>query len=121
MDHKLSWFNSQNEQENTALALTGKHNMDYQEISDLGRVISRVMNNKINTGSPIIVIVENDMAKVFGAMYEIRFAGQKFDLYRWNKGKKRRLYRYRSSFGQWKRTPCSNKNTGFQLLMLQSG
>ena len=48
MDHKLSWFNSQNEQENTALALTGKHNMDYQEISDLGRVISRVMNNKIN-------------------------------------------------------------------------
>ena len=66
MDHKLSWFNSQNEQENTALALTGKHNMDYQEISDLGRVISRVMNNKINTGSPIIVIMENDMAKVLG-------------------------------------------------------
>ena len=66
MDHKLSWFNSQNEQENTALALTGKHNMDYQEISDLGRVISRVMKNKINTGSPIIVIVENDMAKVLG-------------------------------------------------------
>ena len=66
MDHKLSWFNSQNEQENTALALTGKHNMDYQEISDLGRVISRVMKNKINAGSPIIVIVENDMAKVLG-------------------------------------------------------
>lgn len=66
LDHKLSWFNSQNEQENTALAIMGKHNMDYQEISDLGKVISNVMKKRISDEAPIIVIVENDMAKVLG-------------------------------------------------------
>lgn len=66
IEGKLDWFNSENEMDNVALALKGKHNMAYNEIMELSSVISDIIKRKHNKKYPAIVIVENDMAKVLG-------------------------------------------------------
>ena len=66
IEGKLDWFNSENEIDNVALALKGKHNMAYNEIMELSSVISDIIKRKHNKKYPAIVIVENDMAKVLG-------------------------------------------------------
>ena len=66
IEGKLDWFNSENELENVALAFKGKHNMAYNEIMELSLVISDIIKRKHDKKHPVIVIVENDMAKVLG-------------------------------------------------------
>ena len=66
IERKLDWFNSENESKNVALALKGRHNMDYSEIMGLSEIISGTMGQKIDNDYPVIVLVENDMAKVLG-------------------------------------------------------
>ncbi|MBP6126006.1 MAG: ethanolamine ammonia-lyase reactivating factor EutA [Leptotrichiaceae bacterium] len=70
LERKLEWFNTKNEKgvekENVAIALRGKHNMDYSDIMELSKVLSNVANKKLNFDFPLVIIVENDMAKVLG-------------------------------------------------------
>ena len=70
LERKLEWFNTKNEKgvekENVAIALRGKHNMDYSDIMELSKVLSNVSNKKLNFDFPLVIIVENDMAKVLG-------------------------------------------------------
>ena len=68
IEGKLDWFNSesQSQSENVALAIKGKFNVSYAEIMELSKVISDVMKKKHDKKYPVIVIVENDMAKVLG-------------------------------------------------------
>ena len=66
IEGKLDWFSSENELENVALAFKGKHNMAYNEIMELSLVISDIIKRKHDKKHPVIVIVENDMAKVLG-------------------------------------------------------
>lgn len=66
IEGKLDWFSSENELENVALAFKGKHNMAYNEIMELSLVISNIIKRKHDKKHPVIVIVENDMAKVLG-------------------------------------------------------
>lgn len=40
--------------------------MDYSDIMELSKVLSNVANKKLNFDFPLVIIVENDMAKVLG-------------------------------------------------------
>lgn len=63
---KLNWFVLENEIQPVALALKAKKNPSFKEIEELSSVLIEGMAEIIKEDFPIIVVVENDIAKVLG-------------------------------------------------------
>ncbi|WP_432663539.1 ethanolamine ammonia-lyase reactivating factor EutA [Wukongibacter baidiensis] len=72
VDEKIKWFNLKNDRQLIALAFKGKKNFSFKEITKLSEVIVEGMKEIIELDFPLIVIVENDIAKVLGQSIRTR-------------------------------------------------
>lgn len=63
---KLDWFDLEEELQTVALALKGKSNFSFKEITQLAEIIVSGMDTIIANKLPLIIILENDAAKVLG-------------------------------------------------------
>ena len=64
--NKLKWFRLENDKQLVALAIKGLRGGSFKYIQDISKLIIKGMEEIINSNDPLIVIVENDMAKVLG-------------------------------------------------------
>jgi ethanolamine utilization protein EutA len=76
---KLDWFDLEEELQPVALALKGKSNFSFKEITELAKIIVSGMDTIISNKLPLIIILENDAAKVLGQTIN-RLLGQKEDV-----------------------------------------
>ncbi|SNS12628.1 Reactivating factor of Adenosylcobalamin-dependent ethanolamine ammonia lyase [Anaerovirgula multivorans] len=63
---RLDWFRLENDQQLVALAMKGLKNPSFQQIQQLAKAIIRGVEEKLRDGEPLIIVVENDMAKILG-------------------------------------------------------
>lgn len=63
---KLNWFSLNNGYQQVALALKGVKSISFKELQDLSQSIIKGMLNILKMDVPLIVIVENDIAKALG-------------------------------------------------------
>ncbi|WP_330390488.1 ethanolamine ammonia-lyase reactivating factor EutA [Paramaledivibacter caminithermalis] len=63
---KLKWFRLEKDKQQVALAIKGVKNASFKEIQELSRAIIDGMKEILETNLPLIIIVENDIAKALG-------------------------------------------------------
>ncbi|WP_129599599.1 ethanolamine ammonia-lyase reactivating factor EutA [Anaerophilus nitritogenes] len=63
---KLKWFHLEDEKQQVALSFKGMKNSSFEDIQNISKGIIKGMDSIIKMNGPLIVIVENDMAKVLG-------------------------------------------------------
>ncbi|MEA3544018.1 MAG: ethanolamine ammonia-lyase reactivating factor EutA [Thermodesulfobacteriota bacterium] len=63
---KVQWFSLEGEKQNLALAFSGSKNLSFAEVTTLAREIIQGMKEVLCKTCPLIVVIENDLAKVMG-------------------------------------------------------
>ncbi|MED4354962.1 ethanolamine ammonia-lyase reactivating factor EutA [Schinkia azotoformans] len=63
---KLVWFKTENKMENVAVAFRGKKNPSFREIQAYGEGLIAGMGDLLVEKYPLVIITEQDMAKVLG-------------------------------------------------------
>ncbi len=69
---KLHWFKLENNIQTVALGINGKKNPSFLEIQEIAKGLVDGLEEFVEKNMPIIIVVENDMAKVLGqAIYAL--------------------------------------------------
>ncbi|WP_333473063.1 ethanolamine ammonia-lyase reactivating factor EutA [Crassaminicella thermophila] len=63
---KLKWFRLDNDNQQVALAFKGMKNASFETIQNMSKCIIKGMEEMLELDIPLVVIIENDMAKVLG-------------------------------------------------------
>lgn len=70
--NKLNWFKLENDLQSVAIAIEGIKNPSFIEIMDIANGLVGGMKELIDEKAPLVIIVENDMAKALGqAIYAL--------------------------------------------------
>ena len=77
LEDKLRWFMAQNDSERLILALAGKQDPGYREMQTLAAVLAQAMDRVLPPGEPLLVAVEQDVAKALGILMEKILAGRR--------------------------------------------
>ncbi|MDU6877782.1 ethanolamine ammonia-lyase reactivating factor EutA [Clostridium tepidum] len=69
---KLQWFKLENDLQKVALGLKGKKNPSFKDVQRYAESICKGLEEIISRKLPLVIVVENDMAKVLGqAIYSL--------------------------------------------------
>ena len=72
LKEKINWFKLENDLQRVAIAVDGKKNPSFYEVMEYANGLLAGMEEIIERELPLIIIVENDMAKVLGqAIYSL--------------------------------------------------
>ena len=74
---QMRWFMEQSASELIALAMTGEHDPDYATVLRGAECLAREMDAALPQDKPLIVILENDMAKVLGMAMRTALGGRR--------------------------------------------
>lgn len=66
LESQMRWFMEQSASDLVAVAMAGQRDPDYAAVRRAAECLSREMDAALPQGKPLIVILENDMAKVLG-------------------------------------------------------
>jgi ethanolamine utilization protein EutA len=72
ISEKIRWFNLENEKQLVGLSMRGLEDPGFDQIQSLARAIIGGMEEMINSEFPLILILENDFAKVLGQTISIQ-------------------------------------------------
>ncbi len=74
---KVNWFNLENERQLVGLAMKGVRNSSFDEVQSLAKAITKGMEKMVQSNFPLIVILENDLAKALGQNINIQLNHKK--------------------------------------------
>lgn len=74
---KIRWFLEQSSSEILILALPGKLDPSYDELKNLAASLSQGMDEGLPPGAPVLVVLEQDIAKALGILMETQLQGRR--------------------------------------------
>ena len=74
---KIRWFLEQSSAEILILALPGKLDPSYDELKNLAASLSQGMDQGLPVGAPVLVVLEQDIAKALGVLMETQLQGRR--------------------------------------------
>lgn len=66
IDKKIQWFDFEEEEQTVAISFKGLHNPSFKHIQELAEKLRQGVNKIIELRYPIVIIIEEDMAKALG-------------------------------------------------------
>ena len=77
LSDKVRWFLEQSASDNLILAFPGRKNPSYLELKALAAYIAEEMDASLPAGKPVLIVLEQDMAKALGILIEKALAGRR--------------------------------------------
>lgn len=77
LERKLRIFRSEDEQEQVAIVISGKYHTSFLKIQELAAMITDGADAVIKGPHPLIIVTENDIAKVLGNAINVRLERKK--------------------------------------------
>lgn len=77
LTQKIGWFMEQSDAERLILALSGKGDPSYQELKTLAACLACAMDQALPPGAPVLVALEQDIAKALGVLLEGTLKGRR--------------------------------------------
>lgn len=72
IESKLDWFKTDNELQPVAIAFNGTHSPSFKHVVTLAESLLLGIKSLMDNGFPIVIICENDMAKILGQTLKAR-------------------------------------------------
>ncbi len=77
LEETIQWFLEQSSSEKFLLALPGKNNPDYEDLKRLAAVLAQMMDRCLPPEAPVLVVLEQDMAKALGLQLRAALKGRR--------------------------------------------
>lgn len=77
LEEKIRWFLDQSESDRLILALPGENDPEYLRLKKLAEALSTAMDRALPPDCPVLVVLEQDIAKALGILIEKALCGRR--------------------------------------------